>query len=507
MLTRQSVAFSHKHIKGCMNTQLKPWQFNIIVCSVYLLFGLFTMQVLKTLAVWPPAGVALAGLMLFGRKAWLGVASGTCLVVLCYFYLSDLNPFTFKHIAINAATTTGNTLAALTAFWLINRKLKQHTLLTSVTSLARVFIVACIAIGVISALFGVGIYSLVGIEWFNGLYVGILNWSISNALAAIVFTPALYFLWRNWPHPVTHSEFSKLLLLTLTVVLLCYFIFGPAYTAMTLPFLQPALLLFPLLYAATRLSPTATSCMNMLVFFAAWVGSNQGWGYFYYHHPKTAEVTMQFFFLFTLSAVLLIQAVFIQRKKEQQKLTTMLEQKVEERTYELERAKHEALALSVTDHLTQLYNRRGFFEKVNQQFAKYRDAQGTCSLLLLDLDQFKAINDKYGHATGDEVIRTTAHKLTQHSRASDIAGRIGGEEFVLFLPMANNHTAFAIAEKIRADIEQQDIIADNKHVKFTVSIGVSTLQASDQHIESMLKRADKALYQAKNQGRNQAQCS
>ena len=79
---------------------------------------------------------------------------------------------------------------------------------------------------------------------------------------------------------------------------------------------------------------------------------------------------MQFFFLFTLSAVLLIQAVFIQRKKEQQKLTTMLEQKVEERTYELERAKHEALALSVTDHLTQLYNRRGFFEKVNQQFGK-----------------------------------------------------------------------------------------------------------------------------------------
>ena len=65
-----------------MNTQLKPWQFNIIVCSVYLLFGLFTMQVLKTLAVWPPAGVALAGLMLFGRKAWLGVASGTFLVVL-----------------------------------------------------------------------------------------------------------------------------------------------------------------------------------------------------------------------------------------------------------------------------------------------------------------------------------------------------------------------------------------------------------------------------------------
>jgi len=495
-----------KHLKGCMNTQLKPWQFNIIVCSVYLLFGLFTMQVLKTLAVWPPAGVALAGLMLFGRKAWLGVASGTCLVVLFYFYLSGLNPLTFKHIAINAATTTGNTFAALTAFWLINRKLKQHTLLTSVTSLARVFILASIAIGVISAIFGVGIYSVVGIEWFDGLYVGILNWSISNALAAIVFTPALYFLWRNWPHPVTLSEFSKLLLLTLTVVLLCYFIFGPAYTTMTLPFLQPALLLFPLLYAATRLSPTATSCM-MLVFFAAWVGSNQGWGYFYYHHPKTAEVTMQFFFLFTLSAVLLIQAVFIQRKKEQQKLTTMLEQKVEERTYELERAKHEALALSLTDYLTQLYNRRGFFETVNKQFEQYINHQNACSLLLLDLDQFKTINDKYGHATGDEVIRTTAHKLIQHSRASDIAGRIGGEEFVLFLPMANNHTAFVIAEKIRVDIEQQDIIVDNNHVKFTVSIGVSTLQANDQHIESMLKRADKALYQAKNRGRNQAQCS
>ena len=488
-----------------MSADFKPWQFNIIICVVYLLFGLFTMQVLKTLAVWPPAGVALAGIMIFGRSAWIGVASGTFLVVNLHFLLNDLDPFTIQHLAINASTTAGNTIAALIAYWIINKRLEQQNLLTSISGLVNVFVVACMAIGMISAVFGVGIYYVVGLEWFDGLYRGVLNWSISNALAAIVIGPALYFLWHGWPHNLKATNIVPLVLLTLTIITICYLVFGPSYAELSLPILQPSLLLFPLLYSAMKLSPTSTSCLNMLVFFLAWIGSNQGWGYFYQHHPQTAEVSMQFFFLFTLSAVLLAQVVFIQRKKEQQKLTSLLEQKVEERTCELENAKQEALALSVTDPLTQLFNRRGFFKTVKQQFSQYKRYPGSCALLLLDLDEFKSINDNYGHATGDEVLRMTAGLLAQHSRESDICGRIGGEEFVVFLPRTDASDGLALANRIREDIAEQTLTSDNQKVTFTVSIGVSALKEDDTSIESLLKRADKALYLAKNLGRNQVQ--
>lgn len=488
-----------------MNANLTPWQFNSIICILYVLFAAFTMEILKTLAVWPPAGVAVAGVMIFGQRAWLGIALGTFFSVLMYFLINNLNPFSFDHLAINISTTLGNTLAALVAFWITNNRFKKHVLLTSVAGLAKTFVFAGIAIGLVSALFGVGIYYVLGLQWIDGFYLGLLNWSLSNTLAAIVIAPALYFLWQDWPHKMSVENSIQLILLILTIALICYSVFGPTYKHLSLPILQPALLLFPLLYSAIKLSPAATSCLNVVVFFSAWIGSNQRWGYFYHHHPEAAEVSMQFFFLFILSAVLLVQAVFIQRKKEQQRLTAFLEQKVEERTYELEQARQEALALSVTDPLTQLYNRRGFFKAVNEQFSQYLRYADSCALLLLDLDDFKSINDQYGHAVGDKVIEKTAAMLIQHSRESDITGRIGGEEFVVFLPRTDANNALTIAERIRKDIAQQIIATDNHKVTFTISIGVSALTTEDNDIESLLSRSDKALYQAKNSGRNQVQ--
>ncbi|WP_462158565.1 sensor domain-containing diguanylate cyclase [Pseudoalteromonas sp. GB56] len=488
-----------------MSAHFKTWQITIIVCFAYLLLGIFTMQVLNTLTVWPPAGIALAGMMIFGRRAWLGVALGTAFVVTYHFYLIDTSPFIAAHLVINVFTTTGNTLAALAAYLIIHGRLDKHDHLSSVSTLVNTFIFACLAIGVISAVFGVGVYSLVGLQWFSGLYMGILNWSISNALAAIVITPALVLTWRNWPHQFSNANFYQFLIVTTITIALCFLIFGPDYAEFSLPVLQPSLLLFPLLYSAIKLSPTSTSCLNMLVFFLAWVGSNQGQGYFYHHHPATAEVTMQFFFLFTLSAVLLVQSVFVQRKEEQRQLTKLLEDKVEARTFELEQAKQDALRLSLTDPLTDLYNRRGFFKAANQVFSQYLRHPGSCALLLFDLDKFKAINDQYGHASGDAVIQKTAQILSDHSRQSDICGRIGGEEFVIFLPMTDSVAAMTLAERIREDIAGQSLTINEHTVRFTASIGVSEIKPTDENIEELLGRADKALYHAKDHGRNQAQ--
>lgn len=239
--------------------------------------------------------------------------------------------------------------------------------------------------------------------------------------------------------------------------------------------------------------------------FLTWIGSNQGWGYFYEHHAGDAEITLQFFFLFIFAVVLLVQAVFNQRQDEQEELTRLLEQRVEERTCQLEYQKQKALKLAVTDPLTELYNRRGFFKTAHHLFSQYLRHPGSCALLLLDLDKFKLINDNYGHAMGDEVIKNTADVLRQFTRESDITGRIGGEELVVFLPMSTQDDAISLAERIRQAVSEQQVTLDNVTVQYTLSIGVSTFDQNDKTLETMLKRADKALYIAKNQGRNQVQ--
>jgi len=105
-----------------MNSTLKPWQYNTLTCVVYLLFAMFTMQVLNTLS----AGVALAAMLLFGRGTWVGVFLATFLTVIYHFYLSELNPFALPHIIINLATTIGNTLAAIVAFSIIDKQIKKQ---------------------------------------------------------------------------------------------------------------------------------------------------------------------------------------------------------------------------------------------------------------------------------------------------------------------------------------------------------------------------------------------
>ncbi|MEA3383556.1 MAG: diguanylate cyclase [Campylobacterota bacterium] len=164
----------------------------------------------------------------------------------------------------------------------------------------------------------------------------------------------------------------------------------------------------------------------------------------------------------------------------------------------------ELRVLASTDHMTKLYNRR-YFTKISEHtldLAK-RD-KNYVSVIILDIDKFKNINDTYGHQIGDEVIIELANKLREFQRKSDIVCRYGGEEFVILLPNTSIDGAFKVAQKIRKDIELLSIKVDNnKDLNFTISLGVSQVSFDDEiNIEASLKRADTALYKAKDSGRN-----
>ncbi|MEH6386673.1 sensor domain-containing diguanylate cyclase [Pseudomonas profundi] len=156
-----------------------------------------------------------------------------------------------------------------------------------------------------------------------------------------------------------------------------------------------------------------------------------------------------------------------------------------------------------TDPLTKLHNRRFFFSEADYLLDIAKSNQTPMSLLALDIDHFKTVNDTHGHACGDQVIMALARLLREHSREKDLIARFGGEEFVLLLPGVELVDAQRCAERVRIAAETLEIRSDtDKTVRITVSIGVAEISIGHEPIEAALGRADRALYVAKHSGRN-----
>lgn len=155
--------------------------------------------------------------------------------------------------------------------------------------------------------------------------------------------------------------------------------------------------------------------------------------------------------------------------------------------------------LSTTDYLTGAYNRTKFMEYANYELERSKRYKSTFSILLMDLDLFKKLNDTYGHNFGDEVLKNIAYFIKNEIRETDLLARWGGEEFICLLPNTDVSDAYIVAEKIRNKIEQVTFAYD---VKVTLSIGLCERDESDYTIELVNEKADLALYRAKREGRN-----
>lgn len=160
--------------------------------------------------------------------------------------------------------------------------------------------------------------------------------------------------------------------------------------------------------------------------------------------------------------------------------------------------------LSRTDGLTGVANRRHWDESAQQEFRRYARARHAATVMLIDIDHFKRINDTHGHPAGDEVIRGVAAILRQQVRAQDTVGRYGGEEFGVLLPDTGAAAARAVAERVRARIEDAVLLPD-AGVRATVSIGLAVLDESIGNYDEWIRRADSALYRAKEGGRNRVE--
>lgn len=207
-----------------------------------------------------------------------------------------------------------------------------------------------------------------------------------------------------------------------------------------------------------------------------------------------------------LLRVLLSQAAI---SIENAQLYNTLELRVEQRTQELQneikertRIQEELRRLATTDGLTKASNRRHFLELSEKEFLRARRYQHPMSVIMIDADHFKNINDTFGHDTGDNVLRELTRAVLKELRNSDLFGRIGGEEFAATLPETDEESAAQVAERLRETIESLALKAGDEDFQFTVSIGIAMLSKEDSEFSTILKRADNALYRAKETGRN-----
>lgn len=194
--------------------------------------------------------------------------------------------------------------------------------------------------------------------------------------------------------------------------------------------------------------------------------------------------------------------VLASQAAELKRLNLALESEVKRR----EELADELRKIATTDVLTGLHTRRHVLELGGLEEKRRRRHGGNLSLVLIDIDHFKKVNDSHGHAAGDEVLKRFAGVCRTVFREIDLIGRFGGEEFLVILPATGLDNACDIAERLRCQTENETITLQGNGVRITVSIGVTELLETDPSLEHAISRADLALYRAKNAGRNRVEC-
>ena len=170
-----------------------------------------------------------------------------------------------------------------------------------------------------------------------------------------------------------------------------------------------------------------------------------------------------------------------------------------------EEIKKELLALASTDDLTGIMNRRIFDIEFKRDFVNAKRYNKSLSLLMIDIDNFKGINDKNGHFFGDLVLKLFSKEVSSLLREGDIFSRWGGDEFAIILHETSEVNALKVAEKIRLAVKNIEVKTDKDSIYFTISIGLSTLQTDDSDAMVLVDRGDKALYRAKDNGRDRSE--
>ena len=436
-----------------------------VLLVVYVLSGKvgLSMAFLNASAssVWPPTGIALAAFLLLGERVWPAIFVGAVLV----------NVTTAGTVLTSLAIASGNTLEAAIAAVLVRRFAHGAH---SFDKAADAFVFAGLASALattVSATMGVGTLAMAGLVSPGAFGSVWLTWWLGDLNGSLIVAP-LVLLWaRGRRLPWTRAQRIEASILFTAVVVVSYIVFGgvfhrPVGNAYPLEFMSLPLFV----WAAFRLSQReAVTAVFIATSVAVW-GTLHAHGPFARQDPNESLLLLQAFMAVAALMTLALAAEVADRHS------------VEERL----------LHLAVSDAMTGIANYRHLVAALEREIARSRRTERGFSILFLDLDHLKKINDQHGHLVGSEALRRVARVLKRSSRAIDTVARFGGDEFAVVLPEADEAAARMVMSRI-----SNHLANDDAQPPVAVSAGVAVFPRDGKTLEDLLNAADKALYRAK----------
>jgi diguanylate cyclase (GGDEF)-like protein len=466
----------------------------------------FTVMPEGMVILWPPNSVLLTAVILFRGRHFVPFA----LLAIGAEVAADVGTFQLIEALLFGLINVAEVWIAfvLLARWHFN---PRFTALEDVSK----FVVAGPLVGAFTAaLLGAAVYS-----YFRGTETGYLEflriWWFGDALGLMIFTPLLLSLRPRAggarPTPATVHPADAII--GLMALLALGFLIASRSGRLFGMHVGPVLLLPFVIFVAARFTLRAAAFSVALVAMVVIVMVTRGNNPFGNQPALDAVVQVQeFIFIMSLLALGLAALLSQLRTKQQeiqlanQHLSALnhdLEVRVAERTTELSALNTQLTHLALTDSLTGVLNRRAFFDAARREIEHSKRHGRPLAVMILDLDHFKSINDRYGHQAGDRVLQQTATLIGGVIRASDTLARYGGEEFVLLAPETDLESAITLGARILQALRAATIPSKQGTIHVTASLGITVRTEDEERVEQLLKRADDALYTAKAGGRDQ----
>lgn len=461
------------------------WVRITILASAYTLTGIVGLSLAippgYATAVWPPSGIAIAALMLWGPRVWPGIAVGSFLVNVAVATTTAAVSFTWMSVAIAVSIAAGSTVQALACAGALQRWVGREQVFESGSSMllfTGIVTVACL----IASSWGVATLNVAGVVVPADFLDTWQTWWLGDVIGMIVFTP-VFLTWRqslqigNKPRRLAEVIAAFALLALSAAVVFA----APPPTegaASALTFLP----LPCLVWIAFRFRPLGVALGVCLVSAIAIAATANGSGPFGGVKTSHSLLALQAFIgITTVMALTLAAAVSGYRlsAKELRSLSSEMEH------------------LALSDELTGLRNRRGFLALAEQLLRMARRSRARCALVFVDLDGLKLVNDTRGHAAGDALIADAGRVLMHVFRESDVVGRVGGDEFAVLALLDEHDGATAVNSRLLAEIERFNA-QSVPSMRVSMSIGIEEIHpTADTPLDVLLSRADRAMYEKK----------
>jgi len=436
----------------------------LAVSAAYIVAGKLSLRLASVhpsiSPVWPPTGIAIVTLLMLGRRFWPSIFAGAFIV----------NLTTAGSMASSLGIALGNALEAVVATFLVTRFANGRHAFEKSWDVLRFALYAGVMSTALAATIGVTSLALGGFAPWNQYGLNLRTWWLGDATGALIFAPFL-LLWTLNPR----LKWSKKQILEASVLFICTLltagiVFGPVFHAQIRNDPWTFLCTPFLVWAAFRFGPREASAVICLLCTMEVVGTVHGYGPFVRKSPNDSLLLLQSFIGLKALMILIFAAEVSERQRQE------------------ERAKR----LAVSDPLTGLANYRVLLERIDMEIKRYQRNGRPFSVVLLDLDGLKKINDTHGHVVGSAALCRLAEVLYVSCRSIDTPARYGGDEFALVLPEISAEYARRVAQRI-----SQRLAEDVELPRLTVSVGVAEYPRDGLTIEQLLNAADHALYEIK----------